>query len=187
MHLRFALPGAALMTLIVVSACGSSSTPVSSSSSSSAPATSTPASSPPAAAVATSTPSAATGATQTGSVVNVGSSSFGPMIIDGQGRTLYLFEADTTTKSTCSGQCAQNWPPFTTTGTPTAMGGAMQSLIGTTIRSDGSTEVTYNGHPLYFFVGDSKPGDTNGEGLMAFGAGWDMLTPAGAKIEKSGS
>lgn len=183
MHVRLALPGAALLALIVVSACGSATAGTSSSSSSA----STSASTPPAAAAATSTPSAATGSTQAGAVITVGSSSYGSMIVDGQGRTLYLFEADTGTQSTCSGQCAQNWPPFTTTGAPTVMGGVMQSLVGTTTRSDGSSEVTYAGHPLYYFVGDSKPGDTNGEGVNAFGAGWDMLTPAGAKIEKPGS
>jgi len=119
-------------------------------------------------------------------VVSVRGSSLGPILVDGTGKTLYLFEADTATQSTCSGACAQAWPPFTTVGSPKANGGVSQSLIGTTARSDATTQVTYKGHPLYFFVSDAKPGDINGEGSTAFGAGWDVLSPAGDKIEKAG-
>ena len=118
--------------------------------------------------------------------ISVGSTSLGQILVDANGKTLYLFEADTSTQSTCSGACAQAWPPLTTTGTPKAAAGASASLLGTTTRSDGTTQVTYSGHPLYYFVGDSKAGDTNGEGSTAFGAGWDVLSAAGAKIEKSG-
>jgi predicted lipoprotein with Yx(FWY)xxD motif len=119
--------------------------------------------------------------------ISVGSSSLGQILVGANGTTLYLFEADTGTQSTCSGACAQAWPPLTTTGAPQAAGGASASLLGTTTRSDGTTQVTYSGHPLYSFVSDTKPGDTNGEGSTAFGAGWDVLSPAGAKIEKSGA
>jgi predicted lipoprotein with Yx(FWY)xxD motif len=119
--------------------------------------------------------------------ISVHGSSLGQILVDGNGKTLYLFEADTSTQSTCSGACAQAWPPVTTTGAPKAAGSASQSLLGTTTRSDGTTQVTYSGHPLYYFSGDAKPGDTNGEGSTAFGAGWDVLSPTGAKIEKSGS
>jgi len=111
----------------------------------------------------------------------------GQILVDGNGKTLYLFEADTSTQSTCSGGCAQAWPPVTTNGAPKAAGGASASLLGTTARSDGTTQVTFGGHPLYSFTGDTKPGDTNGEGSTAFGAGWDVLTPTGEKIEKSAS
>ncbi|MDQ6885239.1 MAG: hypothetical protein M3077_13560 [Candidatus Dormibacteraeota bacterium] len=119
--------------------------------------------------------------------LSVGSSGLGQILVGANGKTLYLFEADTGTQSTCSGACAQAWPPLTTNGAPKAAGGASLSLLGTTTRSDGTTQVTYSGHPLYYFVSDTKPGDTNGEGSTAFGAGWDVLSPTGAKIEKSGS
>src|SRR2546430_6733463 len=119
--------------------------------------------------------------------ISVQGSSLGQILVDGNGKALYLFEADTSTQSTCSGACAQAWPPLTTSGAPKAGGNVSPSLLGTTARSDGTTQVTYNGHPLYFFVSDNKPGETNGEGSTAFGAGWDVLSPAGDKIEKSGS
>jgi predicted lipoprotein with Yx(FWY)xxD motif len=119
--------------------------------------------------------------------ISVGSSSLGQILIGANGKTLYLFEADTSTQSTCSGACAQAWPPLTTMGAPKAADTTSSSLLGTTMRSDGTTQVTYSGHPLYYFISDTKPGDINGEGSTAFGAGWDVLSPTGAKIEKSGS
>jgi len=117
--------------------------------------------------------------------ISVQGSGLGQILVDGNGKTLYLFEADTSTQSTCSGACAQAWPPLTTNGSPKAADGASASLLGTTTRSDGSTQVTYSGHPLYSFVSDTKPGDTNGEGSTAFGAGWDVLSPTGGKIEEN--
>ena len=119
--------------------------------------------------------------------ISVQGSSLGQILVDGNGKTLYLFEADTSAQSTCTGGCAQAWPPVTTSGAPKAAGGASASLLGTSARSDGTTQVTFGGHPLYSFTGDTKPGDTNGEGSTAFGAGWDVLSPSGAKIEAPGS
>ena len=110
----------------------------------------------------------------------------GQILVDGSERTLYLFEADSTKASTCSGACAQAWPPFLTSGQPHLGSGVTQSLVGTMRRSDGTLQVTYNGHPLYYFAGDTKPGDTKGEGLNSFGAGWDAVSPAGDKIEPPG-
>jgi predicted lipoprotein with Yx(FWY)xxD motif len=104
-------------------------------------------------------------------------------LVDGQGRTLYLFEADKTSKSTCNGACAKNWPPVTTSGKPKAGHGAKASLLGTTKRSDRTTQVTYRGHPVYRFIGDGKPGQTNGQGINAFGAKWYMMSAAGKKID----
>jgi len=118
--------------------------------------------------------------------ISVRASSLGQILVDGNGKTLYLFEADTSAASTCSDACAQAWPPVTTNGGAKAAGSASQSLLGTTTRSDGTTQVTYNRHPLYRFVNDTKPGDTSGEGTTAFGAGWDVVSPAGDKIEKAG-
>jgi predicted lipoprotein with Yx(FWY)xxD motif len=115
--------------------------------------------------------------------VGVGSSALGRIIVDSRGRTLYLFEKDKNRRSACYGQCATYWPPLLTHGRPVARGGARQSLLGMTRRANGRQQVTYAGHPLYRFVQDRKPGQTNGQGSHAFGAGWEALSPAGKKIE----
>jgi predicted lipoprotein with Yx(FWY)xxD motif len=112
-----------------------------------------------------------------------GVSGLGKILVDSKGRTLYLFEKDKGPTSTCSGACASTWPPFTTNGQPKAGSGVTASMLGTTKRSDGTTEVTYNGHPLYYYAGDSNPGDTNGQNLDQFGAEWYVLSPAGKKVE----
>jgi predicted lipoprotein with Yx(FWY)xxD motif len=130
-------------------------------------------------------PPAAHAAQSTGAVVSTAKTSLGRILVTSNGRTLYLFEKDRNGKSACSGQCAVFWPPLITSGKPIVTGGARASLIGTTRRADGRLQVTYNHHPLYTFVKDTKAGQTNGEGVNAFGAGWDAMTPAGAKIEKS--
>jgi predicted lipoprotein with Yx(FWY)xxD motif len=114
--------------------------------------------------------------------VNVASSGQGQILVDSAGRTLYLFEADSGTTSNCSGACAAAWPPLLTTGKPTTGASARASLIGTTKRSDGTNQVTYNGHPLYRFASDTKPGDVNGQGVNGFGALWYVLSPAGNPI-----
>jgi predicted lipoprotein with Yx(FWY)xxD motif len=124
----------------------------------------------------------ATGASKVG----VASSRLGRIVVDGKGRTLYLFEKDKHRLSACSGQCATYWPPLITHGKPVARPGVKRSLLGTTRRANGSQQVTYAGHPLYRFALDTKPGQTNGEGLNDFGAGWDVLSPAGKKIESDG-
>jgi predicted lipoprotein with Yx(FWY)xxD motif len=127
------------------------------------------------------------GAYSQGSAAKVGTrhTSLGTILVDSKGRTLYLFEKDKTSKSTCSGACATNWPPMTTSGKPTASGGAKASKLGTSKRSDGKTQVTYNGHPLYLFVADqNKPGSTKGEGVDAFGAEWYVVGTNGKKIDK---
>jgi len=111
----------------------------------------------------------------------------GKILADGKDQTLYLFKKDTGTTSECSGACATDWPPLTVSGSPTAGSGAEQSLVGTTQRSDGKTQVTYNGHPVYRFEGDQNPGDTAGQGLTAFGASWYVLSPAGDQITKTAS
>jgi predicted lipoprotein with Yx(FWY)xxD motif len=97
-------------------------------------------------------------------------------------RTLYLFENDTTTRSACSGTCAVYWPPLLTRGA-LAIKGVQRSALGTIRRSDGTRQVTYAAHPLYLFSGDTRRGQTNGEGLHDFGAGWYALTPSGKEIK----
>jgi predicted lipoprotein with Yx(FWY)xxD motif len=114
--------------------------------------------------------------------VSVANSGLGKILVNSQGLTLYLFQADTGTTSSCLGACAAAWPPLRATGQPTAGNGANASLLGTTPRSDGNPQVTYNGHPLYLFVQDKKAGDTTGQGLTAFGGGWFVLSPAGTQI-----
>jgi predicted lipoprotein with Yx(FWY)xxD motif len=118
--------------------------------------------------------------------VGVENSNLGKILDNGQGRTLYLFQADSGTTSNCSGACAANWPPLTSAH-PTVGKGASASMIGTTKRSDGKTQVTYNGHPVYTFAGDSSPGDTNGQGVNAFGGLWYALSPSGQQVTASGS
>jgi predicted lipoprotein with Yx(FWY)xxD motif len=117
--------------------------------------------------------------------VDVRSSGLGKILVDSKGMTLYLFEKDKGPKSTCSGACASAWPPFTTTGMPKAGSGTTAPLIGTTKRSDGTTQVTYNEHPLYYYAGDQQPGDTNGQNLDQFGAEWYVLSPMGKTIKRA--
>ena len=113
--------------------------------------------------------------------------SLGKILVDSQGRTLYLFQADKGTKSACTGACAVAWPPVRASGKPVAGSGITASKLGTTARSDGKPQVTYNGHPLYTFANDQKAGDTSGQGINAFGGLWYVLSPAGTTITSSGS
>jgi predicted lipoprotein with Yx(FWY)xxD motif len=109
--------------------------------------------------------------------------SLGTFLVDAKGRALYLWDADKGTMSSCSGACAQVWPPLTTTAKPKAGGDVKASLLGTTKRADGSLEVTYAGHPLYYFAGDSGAGQTAGEGSNGFGAPWWIVSPGGKALQ----
>jgi predicted lipoprotein with Yx(FWY)xxD motif len=133
-------------------------------------------------------PAAAAGAgsATAAATVKAGRSTLGMILTDGKGRAVYLFEKDTGTKPTCYGACAAGWPPVTTGGDPVAGSGAKAALLGTVQRTDGATQVTYAGHPLYYFAGDQRPGDIDGEGSQAFGGGWGLISPPGAKVEKPG-
>lgn len=115
--------------------------------------------------------------------VDLHNSSLGSILVDAQGKTLYLFEADKNGKSACSGPCATAWPPLLSNGAPQAAMGASASLIGTTARGDGGSQVTYAGHPLYYFVGDKAAGDVTGEGIDQFGAKWYVVGKDGKKID----
>jgi predicted lipoprotein with Yx(FWY)xxD motif len=108
----------------------------------------------------------------------------GTILVNAQGRSLYLFLKDKNGKSACSGACAKAWPPLMTTGKPRAAGGANAKLLGTTKRSNG-TQVTYNGHPLYTFFQDTKAGQTKGQGSNFFGALWYVMGTNGKQITKS--
>jgi predicted lipoprotein with Yx(FWY)xxD motif len=152
----------AVAAALVLAACGSSS---SSNSSSTATATPRPSSS------------------STAPVVTTKKTSLGTFLVGPTGRTLYLWQADKGTKSTCNGACAAAWPPLKATGTPKAGSGVNMSLLGTSKRADGSSEVTYAGHPLYYFAGDSAPGQANGQASDNFGAEWYVVSTGGKPLE----
>jgi predicted lipoprotein with Yx(FWY)xxD motif len=124
------------------------------------------------------------GVATVGTKVAIAKSRIGTMLVDGKGITLYDFVQDKGTKSTCYGACAALWPPLLTKGKPVAGRGVRAALLGTTKRKDGKLEVTYNGHPLYYFVTDRKPGQTTGQGVNQFGAPWWVLSPAGKEIHR---
>ena len=139
--------------------------------------TSTPASSSPAA--------AATGSGSGATVITTATSSGSTFLTNGSGRAIYLWAKDTGGTSACTGACAGAWPPVTTTGTATASGSAKASDLGTITRSDGTKQVTYDGHPLYYFSGDSGSGTATGQGSDAFGAKWWLVAPTGSDVTAS--
>jgi predicted lipoprotein with Yx(FWY)xxD motif len=124
---------------------------------------------------------------QSGALVKVGPSNLGRVLVDAHGKTLYMWAHDKSSKSTCYGDCAEYWPPLITHGSPMAGAGARASLLGSSRRSDGRMQVTYAGHPLYYFVQDAKAGQTKGEGLTGFGGRWDPVSAAGNAVRKSSS
>jgi len=135
----------------------------------------------------TSTAAATTPATTPGVAVTVKhASKLGTILAAGPKKlTVYMFEGDKGAASSCSGACASVWPPVTTSGSPTVAGTAHSADLGTITRSDGTTQVTYKGHPLYFFARDKDSGDAYGEGVNGFGADWYVLAPSGAKVDNS--
>ena len=127
---------------------------------------------------------AASGSAHGGALVKVGPSKLGRVLVDAHGKTLYMWAHDKSAKSTCYGDCAEYWPPLLTRGKPVASGGAKGALLGSSRRSDGRMQVTYAGHPLYYFVQDTRPGQTKGEGLTGFGGRWDPVSAAGTAVRK---
>jgi predicted lipoprotein with Yx(FWY)xxD motif len=171
--------GGAAAVALLVAACASGS-----SSSSTAAAASSPA----AGGSAAASPSASASGSAGGSgatVITTATSSAGSVLTDGSGRAVYLWVKDTGDASTCTGACAGAWPPVTTTGTVTASGGAQASDLGTITRSDGTKQVTYDGHPLYYFAGDSGAGMASGQGSDGFGAKWWLVSPSGSDVTAS--
>lgn len=130
---------------------------------------------------------AATHSEARGVTVRSATSSLGRIVVDAGGRTLYAFGKDSRNHSACSGACAANWPPLLATGKPRAGSGTKQSLLGVIRRVNGTRQVTYAGHPLYRFVKDTGAGQTNGQGISAFGASWYVVAPGGKKIEQGES
>jgi predicted lipoprotein with Yx(FWY)xxD motif len=123
-----------------------------------------------------------TGAQSGAATVTAASTKLGMVLVDGSGRTLYLFEKDQSDQSACAGACAAAWPVDQTSGTPKAGSGVTASMLGTIKRGDNTTQVTYNQHPLYYFQGDSGAGQQNGQGVDAFGAKWFVVNPAGGAV-----
>ena len=124
----------------------------------------------------------ASGGASSVATVSATSTSLGTILVDGSGRTLYLFEKDQSDQSACAGACAAAWPVDQTSGTPKAGSGVKASMLGTIKRGDNTTQVTYNQHPLYYFQGDSGAGQQNGQGVDAFGAKWFVVNPAGGAV-----
>jgi predicted lipoprotein with Yx(FWY)xxD motif len=120
-------------------------------------------------------------------MVAAASTKLGSILVDGSGRTLYLFQKDQPNQSACAGACAAAWPPDHGSGAATAGSGVKASLLGTIKRGDGSMQVTYNHHPLYYYSGDSGAGQQNGQGLNAFGATWYVVAPSGGTVTGAGS
>jgi len=119
-----------------------------------------------------------------GVVVKTTQGTLGEYLTDGQGKSLYLFQSDTSGVSNCTGQCATTWPPLTVPAgqSATAQGDANMSLLGSITRSDGSTQVTYKGMPLYYYIADKSAGDTKGQGIFESGNFWYLVKPDGTKL-----
>ena len=132
---------------------------------------------------ATAAPTTAAAPEANGATVAVATTVLGDVLVDAKGRTLYVFTKDKGDQSACSGQCASNWPALTVTGTATAGTGAQASLVATSTQANGSIQVTYGGMPLYYFAGDAKPGDTNGQGV---GDVWFAVGGDGNLIKSKG-
>ena len=162
-------PLALLAVVLAAAACGSSSAPYSYE--------------PAPSAAPSASPVVASPSASAGTEIQAGSSRLGQILVDSSGRTLYLFVADKGTASVCnSAACVQYWPPLLTTGAPVAGAGVSAALLGTTTRQDGKTQVTYSGHPLYYFITDKKPGDVTGQAINGFGGPWYVVSPAGMQI-----
>lgn len=133
----------------------------------------------------TQTPSGSGAAASTGTEVSTTSGSLGVFLVDGQGRTLYMFDADPEGTSGCYDACATAWPPLATTGQPTAAGDADAKDLSTSNRSDGILQVLYAGHPLYTYAADGAPGQTTGQGLTQQGGMWWVVGIDGTPIKTS--
>jgi predicted lipoprotein with Yx(FWY)xxD motif len=173
------------VTTLAAAGCGSSK---SSTASSAAKASSAyPGETSSSAAATTSSTATTAAGSASGTVITVKhASKLGTILAAGPKKmTVYLFEADKHGGTACSGPCAAAWPPVTTSGSPVVHGAAMSADLGTIKRADGITQITYKGHPLYFFVKDKDSGDAYGEGVKAFGAPWYVLAPSGSKVDNS--
>jgi predicted lipoprotein with Yx(FWY)xxD motif len=138
-----------------------------------------------AAVLAALAPAASAAPTATTTVVATRHTGLGTFLVDGKGRTLYLFDKDSKNVSRCSGACAKAWPPALVSGKLTATGKVNPKLLGSIKRANGTHQLTYKGHPLYRFVADARAGQTKGAGLLEFGARWYVVQPSGNKIDNA--
>ncbi len=169
-------------TALLAAGCGSSKSSSSTSAASAYPSESEKSTSTAAATTPATTAAAGGGVT----VIVKHASKLGTILAAGSKKlTVYMFEGDKGTSSSCTGACASVWPPVTSTGAATAAGSAKSADLGTITRSDGTTQVTYKGHPLYFFAKDKDSGDAYGQGVKGFGADWYVLSPSGSKVDES--
>lgn len=173
LKMRIAAAGALLAVALLVAACGGSSSKTTNNNTTGA--------------AAASTGGGSSGGSTRAVSISTASGSVGAHLVGASGRAIYLWEADHGNKSTCSGACAQAWPPVTSKAAAKAAGAAKPADLGTTTRKDGTKQVTYKGHPLYYFFQDTAAGQTNGQGSNAFGAKWWLVTPAGTAITSTGS
>jgi predicted lipoprotein with Yx(FWY)xxD motif len=172
MHSRLFLTGGLVAAAFIAAACSPGTT-------ASNPYGAPPSAAPSAAPIVVPSPPPAA----TGTAINIGSTKLGQVLVDPSGLTVYLFLADKGTASSCnSTSCVQYWPPVLTNGAPQAGAGLTASLLGTTTRADGATQVTYAGHPLYRFINDKAAGDVTGQAVNAFGAPWYVVAPSGMQI-----
>lgn len=173
---RLGAVAAPFLIALTVAACGSSS----SNSSSGAAASASPYSH-------GSSSSSAPSSSASAASIKTTKGADGTYLVGSSGRALYLWVADASGKSNCSGECAKVWPPVIASSTPSAAGAVNASHLGTITRADGTKQVTYLGHPLYYFVEDSSAGITKGQGNNGFGAKWWLVAPSGSAITTSGS
>lgn len=120
-------------------------------------------------------------------MVGTANGSVGTYLTGASGRALYIWVADSSGKSACSGACAQAWPPLTDSSTPKVTGGAQAADLSLITRSDGTKQVAYKGRPLYYYAGDTGAGSTNGQGSNQFGAKWWLISPSGGTVGSSSS
>lgn len=162
---------------LVVGACSSSSS------------TTSPAASKAAAAPATTHASSPAAAGQASGAATVSLAAVsgipGKVLVGSNGHTVYLFEGDKSGTSACSGACAAAWPPVAVSGTPKAESGVSQAQLGTIKRPDGTMQLVYHGHPLYYFTADAAAGTARGQGIKAFGAEWYVVNASGSKVDTS--
>ncbi len=174
-HPRLGATALSLTALaLIVAGCGGSST--TSSTSSGQPTT-----------TSATNAASSTGAAAAATVSTASTPKLGTIIVNSSGMALYDFQKDTATKSACYGSCAKVWPPLMTSGAPKSAGGAEASKLGTVKRTDGTTQVTYNGHPLYTYTADMRPGEVNGNGITSFGGAWHALKSSGSEATATSS